>query len=235
MELDIHIGQKNMETLKNYSKNTQKQGQGNMMENIVKNEAQRNKEEKRIEKIKYISKIVDTILLDLNNLDRTELLKLESKYKDNIDNNTKNYGIPKAKGEILGSLYCGIIENTRKNFEKLLFDDYRIKLKSTDKLSDKMSDELLRYELAGLIYTDAMCKGRITKIRPNNNSNIEYKAYNSLKNDVLFLGKVVREKYQNNYSISPKEELIENYIGGQMTFEGLMSKRDKVVRKRNLK
>ena len=222
------------DNLKKYSKSNPTTKDSKKIAKVVET-MEDNKSKKRLEKIEFINSTINQILNQLEGYEKAELQELESEYQDNIKNNTAGYNIPKANGAILGSLYCGMIENTRTNFTKLLYDNYRVKLKNDDKLSDKMSRELLKYRVAGLIYTNVMCSNRIQKINPNHNNRIDYKQYEGLKKDVLFLGNVIREKYINEYSISPKDELISNYIGGQIAFEELMPERNKIVRKRDFK
>lgn len=222
-----------IDELKNQSKNQSKNESTN--NESVNNDqiTTEDKEKKRLAKIIFLSDVIDEILLRLENSDRKDLLKLEDEYKSYLKANTSKYNIVKASGEIIGSLNTGMIDSTRKNLEKTLYNGYRIKLRSTDKLSDKMSDELLKYRVAALIYTNIMCSKRIKKIIPSLDKKPNFKEYEGLKKDVFFLGNVVKEKYIDEYSISPKEEIIENSIGGQLTFEGLMTKRDAITRKRD--
>ena len=182
-------------------------------------------------KTKWLSDMVDQILEKLNGYTRKDLLDLENTYNYFIGVETANYGIKNAKAEIIGSLNIGMIECTKKNLEKALYEQCNIKANKSHKLSDKMSTELLKYRLAGLIYTDTMCRQRIVKIRPKVDSYINIRAYNGLKEDVRFLGEVIKEKYQDKYGISPKDEIIKNHINGQLTFPGLMEKRDEIIRK----
>lgn len=218
------------DSLKNYNKSKTVEEKDN------KNTESNNKQNKVQAKTEFLVNIIKQIIPQLEGATKKELQALESEYNDYIMINTSDYGINNANVEILGALNTGIFESTKKNLEKSLYDDYRIKLKSTDKLSDKMSKDLLIYKVSALIYANVMCSKRITKIRPNiNSNNINYQEYKGLKEDVRFLGKVVREKYMDDYGITPKDELIENYIGGQYSFEGLMKKRDAIVRRRDLK
>ena len=221
--------------LRNYSKNKIKDNKNAEKAKEIKSMEDNHNKEKAADKAEYISDIIDEILAKLDGCTRRDLQNLESEYINNLKVNTSDYGIVRASGEIQGALNTGMIESTRKNFKKTLYDDYRITLKDSEKLSDRMSDELLAYRVAALIYTNTMCSKRITKIRSGFNNKINHNAYNGLKKDVHFLGRVVREKYIDEYSISPKDEMIENFIGGQISFEGLMEKRDEVIRKRDLK
>ena len=213
---------------RNYSKKPKtKENEKKEEKNMEKDK----KQEKLEAKTDFVSTIIDQILEGLKGFSREELLKYEEEYTTYIKNITSNYDIKKAYGEIIGSLNTGMIENTRKNLQKLLYEKCRIKLNNSDKLSDKMSDELLKYRVAALIYTSVMCHKRTIKI--NGINTINYKQYNGLKEDVCFLGKVVREKYIEEYGVSPKDELIFNFIGGQLTIEGLMETRDYYTRKRD--
>lgn len=223
-----------VDELKKYSKSKQKSKDNK--EKVKKTEPVKDdKSNKRQEKINFMNNKIDEILKLLEGYDKKELQAIESEYYDNIWKSTSEFGIKDANKAILGSLYCGMIENTRKNFKNFLYDNYRAVLKDNDRISDRMSIELLRYRVAALIYTNVMCSKRIKKINPNHSSTGDYKQYNGLKKDVLFLGNVVREKYINEYSISPKEELTANYIGGQIAFEELMPERNEIIRKRDFK
>ncbi len=220
-----------LDGLKNYnkSKTTEEKNHNEI-------ESTNSKEKKLQAKTDFLLNILNEIITQLEGATKKELQALESEYNDYIKINTSDYGIPNTSVEILGSLNVGIFESTRKNLENSLYNDYRIKIKSTDKLSDKMSESLLLYKVSALIYTNVMCTKRVAKIRPNLDLDyINYQAYRGLKEDVRFLGTVVREKYMDDYGITPKHELIENYIGGQYSFEGLMKKRDAIVRKRDSK
>ena len=205
-----------------------------IIEDMYRIYSKKTKIEKENQKAYFLSNIMEQILEKLEGVSRKDLLNYEVLYKNYIKDNVSKYDIPTANGEIIGSLNSGMIEYTRKNFQKFLYDNCRIKLNSNYKLSDKMSDELLKYRVAGLIYTNVMCSKRIAKIRPEMSNKVNYKQYNGLKEDVRFLGKVIREKYIDEYGLSPKEELINNFINGQLTIEGLMETRDHYTRKRDL-
>ena len=49
-----------------------------------------------------------------------------------------------------------------------------------------------------------------------------------LKNDIYLLGKVIRLQYLNETGLTPKEELIENYVGDQITFIEIIGNKNKV-------
>lgn len=217
---------------RNYSTNAKVKKEN--QKNEDKNSNNLNKQGKLEAKTCFLLNIINQILAELEGSSREELLNYESLYKDYIKINTYNYGVTKANGEIIGSLNSGMIECTRKNLQKFLYEECRIRLNSNDKLSDKMSDELLKYRVAALIYTNVMCSKRIAKIRPEMSNKVNYRQYNGLKEDIRFLGKVIREKYIDEYGLSPKEELINNFINGQLTIEGLMHTRDRYTRKRDL-
>ena len=214
-------------TYKNYSKKKKDENKEEIKEEP------KEKKESRVGKVCFLSDVVNQILEGLEGMSREELLSYEEEYTEYIKNITYNYGLPRANGEIIGSLNSGMIETTRKNLQKFLYEKCRVRLNSNVKLSEKMSDELLRYRVAALVYTSIMCSKRITKIKSDTNNRIDYKQYNGLKEDVRFLGKVVREKYINEYGLSPKEEIISNCLGGQLTIEGLMEERDHYTRKRD--
>lgn len=179
-------------------------------------------------RIDYLNFIVDEICNKFKDLTKPELEELEIRLNKKIRDNTSYYGIDKANIEILGNLYTGMIESTRKNFEKLLREEYGILLNSNDRLSDKMSRELLLYRVAALYYTNVMTSKRIEKIKPDLDSDyINKEAYRFLNHDVYMLGKVTRIKYLNDYGITPKEELIENYAGSQLSINSVIKNRKK--------
>lgn len=213
------------------------------LRNYRKGEFSKNKEAKKVEegksflddykseeqkRVDFLTFKVDEICNRFTVFTRPELQNLETNFNELIRNSTSYYGVNHASVEILGNLYTGMIETTRKNFEKFLRENYGVVLNKNDRLSDQMSDELLLYKVVALYYTNVMCSKRLNKIRPDLDSNyINKDAYKVLTHDVYLLGNVVRTKYLNKFGISPKDELIENYVGGQLSFDDIIKQRKK--------
>jgi hypothetical protein len=175
----------------------------------------------------YLDGIVTMACEKYEPLTRVELENLEVKFHKSINDTALQYGIISAPKEIYGSFYTGMIENTRKNFEKYMCDEHSIVIKENERLSNQMSDRLLLYDVAGLHYINVMCKKRQEKIKPLLDVYPDKNAYEGLKNDIYLLGKVIRLQYLNETGLTPKEELIENYTGGQITMNEIIKKEKK--------
>ena len=203
--------------LRNYRKNKDLEEKKN--DEFDKQDEHRQYMKKRINYLNYIlSEICDTY----RPLTRAELKDLETKFNKEISQVTSLYGIENANKEIMGNLYTGLIECTRKNFVKLLAEQYGIVIKKNDKLSDNMSKELLLYKVAVLHYTNVMCNKRADKIRPDLREQPNKEVYEGLKHDVYLLGKVARVDYLGEKGITPREELIDNYTCGQITMDEII-------------
>ena len=176
----------------------------------------------------YLDGIVTMACEKYEPLTRAELENLEVKFHKSINDTALHYGIINAPKELYGSFYTGMIESTRKNFEKYMCEEHGIVIKENERLSDQMSDRLLLYDVAGLHYINVMCKKRQEKIKPLLDVYPDKNAYEGLKNDIYLLGKVIRLQYLNETGLTPKEELIENYVGDQITFIEIIGNKNKV-------
>ncbi len=175
-----------------------------------------------------IEQLIDHFYDSFYSLDRKKLVQLEYNYSQLIKDATSYYGIPKASGEIVGCLNTGMYGKNKNLFIKELNEDYSLGVKKNEKFIPQMSDELLRYRLVALYTTYEICKKRQTLVRPNIDSNyIDKTAYDSLKKGIFTIGDVVKDYYYKNNGIYPKDEIIDNYIGGQLTIAGVLPKRDK--------
>lgn len=220
------------DNIRKYSK-TKKENETFVQEPDNENERLESNRKKLIAKSQFLDKVMDDALNRVEGYSRRDLLKAQTDCYALLKINTMHYGISNACAEVLGALNVGLIGCTKKHFKMHLYNKFRIVVKQNENMSDRMSDELLKYRVAALLYINSMCDSRLSKIRPKLDKDINYKQYEGLKEDIRFFGKVVREKYIDNYGISPKDELIENFIGGQISFSGLMSERDVIIRKRD--
>lgn len=174
-----------------------------------------------------IEQLLEHFYESFKDLDRRKLVQLEYNYNQLLKDNTRSFGITKAAGEILGCLNTGMYGKNKNLIIKELNEDYRLGVKANERFISQMSDELLRYRLAALYATSEICKKRQFLIKPYKNSSyVDQKAYNNLKRGIYAIGSVTREYYYKTHGIYPKDEIIDNYIGGQLTIEGLIPKRD---------
>ncbi len=204
-----------------------------ILEDLRKEEEFRQEEQSSndISGTELIEQLIEHFYESFKNLDRKRLIQLECKYNQLIKDSLSYMDSSKSFGEIIGCLNTGMYSKNKNLFIKELNEEYGLGVKHNERFIPQMSDELLRYRLVALFTTSEICKMRKDRIKPyGDNGFVDKKAYDSLKKGIYIIGDVTKEYYYKTHGLYPKDEIIDNYIGGQLTISGLIPKRDLRVR-----
>lgn len=164
--------------------------------------------------------------------DRDKLLEYEKICNKNIKDSTSKYGIKDATTGILGVLNTGMYEKTKNDFINELKRNYCVDVNKNTRFLEQMSDELLGYRVATLHFVSLVCENRVNEIK-NKSKFVRDKNFKSLKRGIFSIGTFAKEEYEDRYGITPRGEIINSFVGEQLTFLGMFPERDKVVRNRN--
>lgn len=170
--------------------------------------------EKRINSTEELISWTYDLLKDYN---RQELEKYEESCNHILKSKTSIYGQPKASGQIVGDLNRGMYGSTREELIKFIKEN-GIKISKDNRFINMMSTELLKYRVVGLYIASRYCEkieARWMQNAKDSLSKVTLKDFEETREKTKKLGSIIKEKYQEENGITPREEILKNIYTGQ--------------------
>ena len=101
-------------------------------------------------------KLIDRVLGLVSHYNREGLESYESACNNVFKEKSSIFGLKDVSGKLIGELNRGMYGHTREEIIEL-YRDCGIKISTSDRFIDNMSDELLKYRIAGLFIASRYC------------------------------------------------------------------------------
>ena len=159
--------------------------------------------------IEGTKKAILAIVSECGELTREELLEKEAKYDHDLKVKSSVFAHSDSSGRVIGNLNKGMYGKTSGELTKFLTEN-GINLEKGDRFTDFMSDDLLRFRVAGLYISQVYCD-RIYKNLNNDDGPTRLQAgqeeYKYTLDRTKKLGSIVKSLYKDFSGKTPYEEI----------------------------
>ncbi len=162
-------------------------------------------------------KLIDRVIGLFSHYNREELESYENVCNNVFKEKSSVFGLKDVNGRLIGELNRGMYGHTRDEIIEL-YRNCGIKISSGDRFIDNMSDELLKYRIAGLFIASRYCDKVRNEWESTLFSSDSYpgkKALDKTRARTKELGIILRDKYISKNKKSPFEEITTNIFGNQ--------------------
>lgn len=164
-----------------------------------------------------MDKLIDKVIGLVSHYNREELEGYENACNNVLKEKSAIFGLKDVSGKLIGELNRGMYGHTREEIIEL-YRDCGVKISTSDRFIDNMSDELLKYRIAGLFIASRYCdkvKNEWESALSSSDSYPGKEALDKTRSRTKELGMILKDKYISKNKKSPFKEITTNIFGNQ--------------------